>query len=204
MAILTGLSSLLGGLSNTTGSRTGTSAGTTTGTNTGSSTPVFSALQGQVQGAAGNALMNEATNGINITPAETAGTGQINQTYKGIGDRLQESLSQRGFGNSGASGTAALQTELGRAGAVGGLQSNLQSYALSQQQAALQAASGFGFAAPGQTTSGTTSGSTTGTYTNPGSVAAGALSGGLTAASQGQNTLMQLMGSPSFQTSAGG
>src|SRR5581483_3032287 len=115
----------------------------------------------------------------NLTPLETSGTNSINQTYKGIGDRLQESLGSRGFGNSGASGTAALQTELGRAGAVGDLQSNLEGYALGQQQTALGQALGYSFAAPGSTYS--NSGSAYGTSVAPHSVAAGVVGGASTA-----------------------
>jgi hypothetical protein len=143
--------------------------------------PVFNPTQTAVQTAAGNKLTSELNGGIDTTPMATAGTNAINQTYKGIGDRLQQSLGARGFGNSGASGTAALQTEVGRAGAVGDLQSNLQSYALQQQQNALQQATQFGFAAPGTSGTSTNTGSGTGsafqTSVAPGSVVAGALAG---------------------------
>ena len=176
MALLTGLGSLLGGLSNTTAARTGT--GSNLYGSSGSTTPTFNPMQTGVQAATGIALENEVANGPNITPLATSGTNNINQTYQSIGDRLQQSLASRGFGNSGASGSAALQTELGRSGAVGGLQSNLEGFAMQQQQNALGQATGFGFAAPGSMTSGSGSGSSS--YTLPGSVAAGALSGGTT------------------------
>jgi hypothetical protein len=108
-----------------------------------------------------------------------SGTDAINKTAAGEGTSLQQSLGERGFGNSGASGTAALQTELGRTSAVGDLQSSLQSYALQQQQNAIAQATAFGFAAPGSTSMGSTSGnsSSNGTYVEPGSEAAGAASG---------------------------
>ena len=176
MAILAGMGALLGGVSNTTGARTGYNTGATS--TSGSSTPTFSPLQSALQGSTAGALQNYITRGPNLTPALTAGTENINETYKGIGDRLQQSLASRGFGNSGASGTAALQTETGRAGAVGGLQSQLQQAAMQQQLQALGQASSFGFAAPGSTNTG--SSSTAGSFTNPGSAAAGTLSGGLT------------------------
>lgn len=180
MALMTGLGSLLGGLNNTTAARTGT--GSSMYGSSGSTTPTFSPIQSGVQAATGNALENEVANGPNITPLATSGTNSINQTYNSIGDRLQQSLSSRGFGNSGASGTASLETNLGRAGAVGGLQSNLEGYALQQQQTALGQATGFGFAAPGSSYG--SSGSTASTYTEPGSVAAGAVG-------YGQTSLMQ-------------
>lgn len=189
MALMTGLGALLGGLSNTTAARTGTSSGTYG--SSGSTTPTFSPIQSGLQAATGTALENEITNGPNITPLATSGTNSINQTYQSIGDRLQQSLSSRGFGNSGASGSAALQTELGRAGSVGSLQSNLEGYALQQQQNALAQATGFGFAAPGSTTSG--GGTSSGSYTLPGSVAAGAVSGGTTSL-MSQLEMMAAMG----------
>jgi hypothetical protein len=125
----------------------------------------------------------------------TTGTDNINTTYKGIGDQLQQSLASRGYGNSGASGTAALQTGLARGGAVGGLQASLEAAAQQQQLQAMQTATGFGFAAPGSTGTTATTGATSGTYTAPGSVAAGTLSGGLTAANSQLNTLAQLLAS---------
>jgi hypothetical protein len=76
---------------------------------------------------------------------------------------------------------------------VGNLQSQLQSYALQQQQNAIAQATGFGFASPGSTSTGTNVGSTSGTYTVPGSVAAGSLSGGLTALNGGTNQGLGLL-----------
>lgn len=167
------LGGLAGYLGNTTAARTGTTA--STGTSGGSSASTFSPLQTAMQGSTAGALQNFITNGPNLTPAMTTGTDAINSTYKGIGDRLQQSLASRGFGNSGASGTAALQTEVGRAGAVGGLQGQLQTAAQQQQLQALGQASNFAFAAPGQTYTGSTSAN--GTYTTPGSAAAGGIAG---------------------------
>ena len=187
MALLAGLGSLLGGLSNTNGARTGTQSSTGTTSNTGTSTPTFSGLQQGLQSTAANALTSRINGNINTTPMATAGTEAINQTYKGIGDSLQQSLASRGFGNSGASGTAALQTEVGRAGAVGNLQNQLQSTALQQQQQAIQTAAGMAYASPGVSTSGTSAFGNSGSYTNPGSMAAGTLSGGLTSLLGGAN-----------------
>lgn len=176
MALLAGLGSLLGIASNTQGARTGTTSNTfgNTGSTTGGSSPTFNPNQTAMQGTVGSALSNEIQNGPNITPLATSGTNSINKTYQGIGDRLQQSLSSRGFGNSGASGSAGLQTELGRAGAVGDLQSNLQGYALGQQQTALGQGLGYSFATPGSTYSSSTgsSGSSYGTSVAPGSTLA--------------------------------
>jgi hypothetical protein len=170
----------LGGLSNTAASRTGSQQSTTVGGSTSTSTPNFSPLQTAMQGATGSELTDFIKKGPDLTPAMTAGTDTINTTYKGIGDRLAQGEASRGFGNSGASGTQALQTEVGRAGAVGNLQASLEAQAQAQQLQALQTATGFSFAAPGSTTTSATTGTNSGTYTEPGSVPAGVLSGGLT------------------------
>lgn len=180
MAILAGLGGLLGGLSNTTAARTGTQSSTQTGGSTSTSTPTFTGAQTGLQGTTSGALQNFITNGPNMTPAMTTGTDAINSSYKGIGDRLQQSLASRGFGSGGTSGTAALQTEVGRAGATGNLSAQLQAAAQQQQLQALGQATSFGFASPGTSGTSANTGSNSGTYTNPGSVAAGGLSGGLT------------------------
>lgn len=171
------LGGVAGGLSNTTAARTSTSNQTYGTSNSGSSTPTFNPMQTGLQGTILQNLNKTLNGGVDTTPMATAGTDAINKTYKSIGDRLNESLSARGFGNSGASGTAALQTELGRAGAIGDLQSQLQTYALQQQQDALGKALQFAFAAPGSTYTGSTSGNSYGTSVGPGSVAGGIFGG---------------------------
>lgn len=192
MALTTALGGLFGGLGATQAARTGTQSGTSS--STGSSTPQFNPLQTGMQGTISTALNKYLTSGPDTTPMMTAGTDAINKTYKGIGDRLQESLSARGFGNSGPSGTAALQTELGRAGDIGSLSSNLQSWAAQNQLQALGLGNQFAFAAPGYST--TSSGSSSGVYTLPGSAAASALGGALTAFNGANNmiTPLALMG----------
>lgn len=169
MALMSALGGLIGGVSSLAGGNTGSQSSTTKGT----STPTFTPGQTALQGSLGAALSNEVTNGINIAPAETSGTNAINNTYKGIGQGLQQSLSSRGFGSGGAGGSAALATELGRGGAVGNLESSLQQYAVGQQQNALGMGLQEAFADPGSATTGSSSG----TYTNPSSVPAGILSG---------------------------
>jgi hypothetical protein len=77
---------------------------------------------------------------------------------------------------------------------VGNLQSQLQSYALQQQQNAIAQATGFGFASPGSTSTGSNVGSTSGTYTVPGSVAAGSLSGALGGFNGSANQGLSLLG----------
>jgi hypothetical protein len=180
MALLTGLGTLLGGLSNTQAARTGTQSTTYGSTNTGSTRPTYTPGQTGLQGQLNATLTKNLASGPNVTPYATAGTDAINKTYKGIGDRLMQSLASRGFGNSGAAGTAALQTELGRAGAIGDLQSQLNEQALQQQNTTIAQALQAAFQNPGSSYSGGTTGSSYGTSVAPGSVAAGSLSGGLT------------------------
>src|SRR5450631_2300451 len=131
--IMAGLGGILGAVGNTKAARTGTSSSTSTDTTSGTSTNSYSPLQLAMQGQTAGALGNLITKGPDRTAAATTGTQAINQTYKGIGDSLQQSLAARGFGNSGASGKVALQTGIGRAGAVGSLQAQLQASAQAQQ-----------------------------------------------------------------------
>jgi hypothetical protein len=184
MAILTGLGALLGGLSNTQAARTGKQSQTNSysSTNTGTSTPTYTAPQTGLQGDLASTLTKKLAGGPDVTPYAVAGTDAINKTYKGIGDRLMQSLAARGFGNSGLTGTAALQTELGRAGAIGGLQGQLNEQALQQQNDTIEQALRAAYANPGTTSTSSTAGKSDGYGTSvmPGSVAAGSLSGGLT------------------------
>ena len=194
MALLAGLGALLGAANNSKAARTSTTSTTGSNSSSGASSPTFSSGQTAMQGSLGNALQNEITNGPDITPLATSGTNAINQTYQGIGDRLNESLSSRGFGNSGSSGTAALQTQLGRAGAVGDLQSNLQGYAMQQQQTAMGQGLGYSFAAPGSTFSKGSTGSSYGTSVGPGSPGTGAAVYGISGLLAGLNQASNLGG----------
>ncbi len=185
--IMAGLGGILGIAGNTNAARTGTQNSTSTDTTNGTQTNSYSPTQMALQGTTAGALSNLITRGPDLTPAMTTGTQTINDTYKGIGDSLSQSLAARGFGNSGASGTAALQTGLARGAAVGNLQAQLQAAAQQQRLAALQAATGFSFANPNRTTTGTETKTTNGTYTNPGSPVAGGLSGLFSGALGGVN-----------------
>ena len=184
---MAGLGGLLGIAGNTKAARTGMQTSTSTDTTNGTQTHSYSPTQMALQGTTAGALSNLITRGPDLTPAMTTGTEAINNTYKGIGDSLSQSLAARGFGNSGASGTAALQTGIARGAAVGNLQAQLEAAAQAQRLQALQTATGFGFANPNTTTTGTDTRTTNGTYTNPGSATAGGLSGLFTGALGGVN-----------------
>lgn len=104
----------------------------------------------------GSTLENDLTNGVDTTPMMTAGTDAINKSYSGADAQITQADAARGFGQSGAVGSGAQQVALARAGAVGGLQANLDQYALQQDQNILSDAAGFSFADPGNTQTGKT------------------------------------------------
>jgi hypothetical protein len=227
MSLLTGLGSLLGIASNTPAARTGTSSGTSNSTSSGSqagqtgtssagsTSNTYTAPQQSLQNQALGTISNNLTNGINLTPLETSGANTINQQYNSIGQNLNQTLAARGFGQSGAVGEGALQTQLGRAGAIGSMTSNLQGYAIQQQQAQLQDALTGAFTPTGTTGSSTsntssllnqlnnTSGATSGSSTLPGSATAGALSGAYGGLLQSLNLASQ-PNAPSWSSILGG
>jgi hypothetical protein len=99
----------------------------------------------------------------NVQATETAGADQINKTSAGLGDRMNKFLAARGFGKSGAAGSSALQTEIGREGALGTNASAAAGTQIGENNTLLSDALGFAFANPGQTAAGSTSGATSGT-----------------------------------------
>jgi hypothetical protein len=106
-------------------------------------------------------LPSVASGGIspNVQATETASADQINKGYSGIGDRMNKFLAARGFGQSGKTGQAALQTELGRQGALAGNASNAAGQQLNLNTTYLSDALNAAFNTPGSNSSGTTSGS---------------------------------------------
>jgi hypothetical protein len=101
------------------GSSTTTSSQNTSGTST--ATKNYSADQQNLQSQllqTLNGLITSPANNPQIQASQTASADQINGQYSSMGDRLNQYLAQRGFGQSGQAGQAALQTELGRQGAL--------------------------------------------------------------------------------------
>jgi hypothetical protein len=141
--------------------------------------PTYTAGQAALQSEAQSTL-SQALNGTNLTPLQVQGAQQINQSYQGMGDRLLQSLSSRGFAKSGLIGSEQLQTNLAQAGAQGNLQNSLESYAAQHQLDAVNAAGNIAFRNPTTTSTSTGSNVYSGSSTAAGSTAAGALSGGLT------------------------
>jgi hypothetical protein len=90
-----------------------------------------------------------------------ANAAAINQGYQGVGERINRFLAARGMGKSGATGTAALQTELGRQGSLAQNLGAASGQQLGFDENLLSDALQFAFATPGQKTIGTdtTSGS---------------------------------------------
>jgi hypothetical protein len=138
-----------------------------------------------VQNTLASTLESDLTNGVNTTPMMTSGANTINESYAGANAQIAQADAARGFGESGVVGSAEQQSALAEAGAKGSLQSNLDEYALQQDQNILGDAEIFGFASPGKTTSSTAAGSAT----------AGGLAAGLTGLSSGQNSLLAALGS---------
>jgi hypothetical protein len=182
MALTTALGSILGFASNTKDARTSTGSEST------STAPSYSPMQSQVQNQTGQTLLDRLTKGVDLTPLRTQGSDQINKAYKGVGDRLSESLAARGFGSSGAVGAGMREIELSKAGAMGSLENSLQSHALEEQDKTLDEASNFGFRNPA------TSSTSVGSSVGAGSPFAGGLAGGLTAYLQQLNQALALEG----------
>jgi hypothetical protein len=91
-----------------------------TGTTANTYTPGQTDLQSSLMQAL-STLLPGITSGAtspNVTNMQTANANQINQNYAGVGDQMNRFLAARGFGQSGSTGKAAMQTELGRQGAL--------------------------------------------------------------------------------------
>jgi len=89
------------------------------GTTANTYTPGQTDLQSQLMSALGTLLpgITSGSTSPNVTNMETANANQINQNYSAMGDKMNRFLAARGFGQSGSTGKAAMQTELGRQGA---------------------------------------------------------------------------------------
>lgn len=154
--------------------------------NQGSTTPTYTAPQSTLQTNLAQALQTFLS-GNGYTPQvqalQTQSADQINQTAKNTGTALQRQFAARGFGQSGPSGQATLQTELARQGNLAQNNANFAGLALNQWNTGLQDALNFAFANPGQsaTTSGTSSGTsdtqTTGTSKSSGTQIGAGVSG---------------------------
>lgn len=144
----------------------GQSNQSSTGTSSTANTyaPGQTGLQNQLGGALGQNLTAAQTGALSpgVQAAKTQSADAINKTSAGTLDRTNAYLAARGFGKSGATGKAALQTELGRESSLAGNEAN---YAQIQQQlnsSNLMAALNYAFTALGSTAAGTSTGKSSG------------------------------------------
>jgi hypothetical protein len=168
MALTTALGGLIGGTGNKK---------TETGQSSASATPTYTAGQTGLQGALEKVLSTllpgvaSGEKSQNVQALETAGAEGVNRNYVTLGDRMNRFLAARGFGKSGKVGAAALETELGRQGALAKNATDAAGLQLDQNNELLSNALRFAFANPGS--------STTSSYNNVsgGSSLASALAG---------------------------
>jgi hypothetical protein len=148
----------------------GGSMGGTSSSSTGSSTQAntYNPTQQTTQGDIGTALQQDlaASNAGVLTPGtqaeETTSADTINKTAAAGMNRTQQLLASRGFGPSGMTGQATLQSELARESAQG---ANTATYAGMQNTMNSQnllAALNYAFTSLGSTASGTSTGTSSG------------------------------------------
>lgn len=126
--------------------------------------PGQTALQTQL----GSALSTNlgASQAGTMTPGvmaqKTAAADTINKNSAGLLDRVNSYLAQSGFGKSGATGKAAVQSELGRQSALGANEANFAQVQQGVNTQNLLAALNYAFQSLGQTASGVSTGTSSG------------------------------------------
>lgn len=107
-----------------------------------------------------------------MAPIRNAGMQGINATYAQVPNQLSSQMARRGYGSSGTMGNAMLSSNLARANAMSGLEGQLATQGIQQQQYGASLGENILNAMRGTTTSstGTTSmsGTSSGTQTQPG------------------------------------
>jgi hypothetical protein len=137
------------------------SSSTSSGSNSNTYTAGQTSLQNSLMTALSQ-LLPAASNGSlspNVQNTETANANSINQQYSQVGQNMNRYLAARGFGQSGSTGQAALQTELGRQGALAANESSASGQQLSLDSTLLSDSLQAAFNSTGSTSSGATSGS---------------------------------------------
>ena len=152
--------------------QTGTTAGTTATTGTSTSAPTYTAPQTGMQGSLADALssiLGGTGYSAPVKALQTQSADQINKSFSTQADRTSRFLASRGFGQSGKTGTAALQTDLARQAALANNNATFGGMALNQFNTGLADALQYAFANPGYSaatgSTGTTSGTTSSTGT---------------------------------------
>jgi hypothetical protein len=128
----------------------------------------YGAGQTQVQDQLGTNLSSDLAASASgaetpgVVAQKTAAADTINKTSGGTLDRISAALAARGFGKSGTTGKATLQTELGRQANLAGNEANFAQVQQGVNAQNLMAALNYAFQSMGQTASGTSTGSTSG------------------------------------------
>ncbi len=162
-AAITGGASLVGGL-----------MGRKKAKQTSTSQQIYSPDQLAMQSRVAGSLNERLTNPANLAPLKTAAASSVNRGFDAAGDRLTSRLSARGFGSSGKLVTNQKNLEIGRAGALGDLESRFAGMQIDQDNQTLQDAQRFSFGGGGIKSESEQSG--------PGALA-GAVGGGVETAS---------------------
>lgn len=157
--------------------------GTTATTGTSTQAPTYTTPQTTMQGSLADslqAILSGSGYSPQVKALQTQSADQINKSFQSQGDRTSRFLAQRGFGQSGKTGTAALQTDLARQAALAGNTATYGGYALDQFNKGLADAMQYAFANPGYTgtTGSTGTTSQTGTQTTAGTSSAATTGGG--------------------------
>jgi hypothetical protein len=132
------------------------------------STPTYTGGQGNLQSLLSSAFsqmipgLTSGSQSPNITAQTTANADTINKSYSSSEDATSRFLAARGFGQSGAAGSNAVQTNIARQGDLAKNLAAGSSQQLQQNQGLLQDALMYAFANPGQSASGTSNGSSSG------------------------------------------
>lgn len=112
-------------------------------------TPEQQAAQGGLWGIINSRLQNPK---VDLAPQKTYALGNVNKAYDQTGERLEKTLTQRGFSRGGKFARTMGQNEIARAGALGTLESQFAQMALDEENKIIDQAMRFAFAAPGQQT----------------------------------------------------
>lgn len=156
----------LGGSSSSSKSQTNTS---NTSSSNGTQANTYSAPQTSLQDQLVSTLSSLITGPTSpaVTAQQTQSADQINSEYSSMGQRMTNFLAARGFGNSGQTGQAEVQTEIGRQGALANNTANYGAEGLNLFQSSLTDALSAAFKNIGSTTANT--GSSTGQSITTGS-----------------------------------
>jgi hypothetical protein len=141
---------------------------TSTGTSSGTQANTYGAPQTALQNRLGSSLASNlaASDAGTLSPGvaaqKTAAADSINKTSGGLLDRVNQFLAARGFGKSGTTGKATLQSELGRESQLAGNEANFAQVQQGVNSQNLMAALNYAFQSLGLTQNLSESGTSTG------------------------------------------